>query len=61
MVKLYDGKGENRQIPNYQNRLLIVGNSRSGQTNALLNLINHRTDIEQIFLYTNEQFEVKYD
>ena len=37
-------------IPNYQYKILIVGGSKSGETNALLNLINVEADI-YIILY----------
>ena len=39
------------QIPDYQYRILIVGSTRSGKTNALLNLINHQPNIDKIFLF----------
>ena len=34
-------------IPNHPYRILIVGGSASGKTNALLNLINYQPDIDQ--------------
>ena len=34
-------------IPNHPCRILIVGGSASGKTNALLNLINYQPDIDQ--------------
>ena len=37
------------EIPDYPNRILIVGDSRSGKKNALLKLINHKPDIGNIF------------
>ena len=36
------------EIPDYPYRILIVGGSGSGKTNALLNLINHEADIDKI-------------
>ena len=39
------------QIPDHPYRILIVGGSGSGKTNALLNLINHEPDIDKIYLY----------
>ena len=38
---------------------LIIGGSRSGKTNALLNLINHEPDIDKINLYAIEPSEPK--
>ena len=38
-------------------RILIVGGSGSGKTNALLNLINYEPDIDKIFLYAKDSFE----
>ena len=37
-------------IPDHPYRILIVGGSRSGKTNALLNLINNQPDIDKIYL-----------
>ena len=34
------------QIPDHPYKTLIVGGSGSGKTNALLNLISHRPDID---------------
>ena len=41
-------------------RILIVGGSGSGKTNALLNLINHEPDIDKIYLYAKDPYEAKY-
>ena len=38
---------------------LIIGGSRSGKTNALLNLINHEPDIDKINLHAIEPSEAK--
>ena len=40
------------EIPDHSCKILIVGDSQSGKTNALLNLINHEPDIDH-FYYTN--------
>ena len=32
-------------------RTLIIGDSGSGKTNALLNLINNQPDIDKIYIY----------
>ena len=48
------------EIPNNPYRILIVGGSGSGKTNALVNLINHEPDIDKKFLYAKDSFEAKY-
>ena len=40
--------------------MLIIGGSGSGNTNALLNLINNEPDIDQIYLYAKDPYEAKY-
>ena len=41
--------------------MLIVGCAGSGKTNALLNLIIiHKPDIDKIYLYEKDAFELKY-
>ena len=47
-------------ILNYPYRILIIGGSGSGKTNVLLNLINNQPDIDKIYLYTKDPYEVKY-
>ena len=47
-------------IPDYPYRILIVGGSVSGKTNALLNLINNQPDIHKIYLYAKDPYEKKY-
>ena len=47
-------------IPDHPYRLLIVGGSGSGKTNALLNLINNQPDIDKIYLYAKDPYEAKY-
>ena len=41
-------------------RILIARDSRSGKTNALLNLINHEAYIDKIYLYAKDPHEIKY-
>ena len=41
-------------------RILIIGGSGSGKANALLNLINNQPDIDEIYLYTKDPYEAKY-
>ena len=47
-------------IPDHQYRILIIGGSGSGKTNALINLINNQQDINKIYLYTKDPYEAKY-
>ena len=47
-------------IPDYPYKILLIGSSRSGKTNALLNLINNQPDIDKIYLYTKDLYEAKY-
>ena len=47
-------------IPDYPYRILIIGGSGSGKTNALLNLINNQPDIDKIYLYAKDPYEAKY-
>ena len=48
-------------IPNHPYRILIIGGSRSGKTNVLLNLIKHqRPDIDKIYFYVKDPFKSKY-
>ena len=47
--------------PDHPYRILItIGGSESGKTNALLHLINNQPDIDEIYLYTEDPFEAKY-
>ena len=43
-------------IPDHPYRILIIGGSGSGKTNALLNLINNCPDIDKRYLYTKDQY-----
>ena len=47
-------------IPDHSYRILIIGGSGSGKTNALLNLINNQPDIDKIYLYAKDPYEAKY-
>ena len=47
-------------IPDHPYRILIIGGSGSGKTNALLNLINNQPDIDKIYLYAKDSYEDKY-
>ena len=68
MINFDDYTNENKiehnlrwpHIPDHPYRILIVGGSRSGKTNALLNLINNQPDINKIYLYAKDPCETKY-
>ena len=47
-------------IPDHSHRILIIGGSGSGKTNALLNLIQNQPYIDKIYLYAKDPYEVKY-
>ena len=42
-------------------QILIIGDSGSGKTNTLLNLINEQKDIDKIYLYAKDLSERKYE
>ena len=48
-------------IPNHLYRILIIGGSGSGRTNALLNLINEQNGIDKIYLYAKNLNKAKYE
>ena len=48
------------EIPNHPYRILIIGDSGSGKTNALLNLTDHKPDIDKIYLYAKDPYKAKY-
>ena len=47
-------------VPDHPYRILIIGGSGSGKTNALLNLINNQPYIDKIYLYAKDPYEAKY-
>ena len=47
-------------IPDNVYRILVIGGSGSGKTNALLNLINNQPDIDKVNLYVKDPYEAKY-
>ena len=47
-------------IPDHPYRILIIGGSGSGKTNALLKLINNQPDIDKIYPYAKDPYEAKY-
>ena len=46
-------------IPDHSYKILILGGSRSGKTNTLLNLINEQHDIDKIYQYARDLNEPK--
>ena len=68
MINFDDYTNENKtehilkwpSIPDDPYRILIIGGSGSGKTNALLNLINNQPDIDKIYLYAKDPYEAKY-
>ena len=48
-------------IPHHPYRILIIGGSGSGKTNALINVINEQNDIEKIYLYARDLSKPKYE
>ena len=47
-------------ISDHTYRILIIGDSGSGKTNVLLNLIENQPDIDKIYLYTRDLHYAKY-
>ena len=68
MINFDEYKNENKKehnlnwpnIPDHPYRILIIGGSGTGKTNALLNLINNQQDIDKIYLYAKDPYEDKY-
>ena len=67
MMKTYNQSVEMNHNPNWSYirvhpyRILIIGDSRSGKTNVILNLIkDQRPDIDNIYLYVKNKFKSKY-
>ena len=63
MIILMKGKQHNRKwlhIPDHRYRISVRGGSWSGKTTALLNIINNQPDINEIYLYAKDPYEVKY-
>ena len=68
MINFDDDANENRTkhnknwpyIPDHLYRILIIGGSGSGKTNLLLNLIENQPDIDKIYLYAKDPYELKY-
>ena len=50
----YTNENKIEHNPDHPCRILIIGDSGSGKTNALLNLINNQPDIDKICLYAKD-------
>ena len=53
------------QLPGHPYRILIIGGSGSGKTNALVNLIKQQDNddysiIDKIYLYVKDSYDAKY-
>ena len=46
--------------PDHPYRILIIGDSGSGKTDALLNLIENQPDIDKIYSYAKDPYKSKY-
>ena len=46
-------------LPDHPYKILIIGGSESGKTNALLNLINNQLNIDKIYL-SKDPYKEKY-
>ena len=68
MINFYNYTNKNKtehnskwpDIPDHSYRILIIGGSGYGKTNASLNLINNQPDINQILLFAKDPHEEKY-
>ena len=68
MIDFDDYTNENRtehnknwpHTPDKPYRILIIGDSGSGKTNVLLNLIEDQPDIDEVYLYAKDSHEAKY-
>ena len=49
-----------QQIPDHLYRVLIIGGSGAGKINSLFNLIDHKLDIDIIYLYAKDTYEEKH-
>ena len=48
------------EIPDHPYKILIIWGPWYGKTNSLFNLLNQQLDIENIYLYAKDRYEVKY-
>ena len=68
MINFDDIVSENKTVHNknwpcisdHPQRILIIGGSGSGKTNASINLIENQPDIDKIYLYSKDPYECRY-
>ena len=48
-------------IPDHPYRIMIIGGSGSGKTNALINVMNEQNDIDKIYLNARDLSKPKYE
>ena len=48
------------KILDHPTRISIVGDSGSGKTNAQFNLVNHKRDIDKMYLFAKDPYETQY-
>ena len=48
-------------IPDHRYKILIIGGSGSGKTNALLKLVSQQDGINKIYLYAKDVSKPKYE
>ena len=56
-----DHNKKGTHIPDHPYRILTIGGSGSGKTNALLHLLKKQDDIYKIYLYGKDSSESKYE
>ena len=44
-------------IPDHPYKILMIGSSKSGKINALINLLNEQNDIDKSYLYAKDLSE----
>ena len=47
--------------PDHPYKIIIIGGSESGKTNALINLMNKQNDIDKMYLYARDLSEPKHE
>ena len=48
------------QIPDHPYKLLIIRGPASGKANSLFNLIKQQSDIDKIYLYAKDPYEINF-
>ena len=60
LTKIKEHNQKCQYIPDHPYRILVIGDSWSGKTIALLNLINNQPDINKICLCAKDPYKAKY-